>query len=411
MKLILLIDDDGAIRLSFGLALRSRGYRVIESDSGEGGLELARQQMPDLILTDINMPGGDGQTLLQQIRADPELSGAQVVLMTGRPDLVPPRRGMDQGADDFLVKPISGEALFSCVEARLSRGDVHWRVEDRILSKLRSSVNSKLPHEFITPLAGILGLSELLKTDFSNLSVEEMHDFHNDIHQSAMRLYRTIKNYLLMLELESETKEETSPKEFAPLTQKALEDSLKTGIDRAVERHGRKEDITLRVEQCSVLVSASDLAQMVEELVDNALKFSRAGSPIDLRFESIGVLSVTDAGRGMLAQEIEEIGAFQQFERKKYEQQGLGVGLVLVQKLAARNGATLTVTCRPDQGIQDRITFQVANHEKSNSSTCQDCLTVPIWPKMFSVSRDALRSFDSIRTTPESIHSDQAASC
>jgi CheY-like chemotaxis protein len=89
MKLILLIDDDGAIRLSFGLALRSRGYRVIESDSGEGGLELARQQMPDLILTDINMPGGDGQTLLQQIRADPELSGAQVVLMTGRPDLVP----------------------------------------------------------------------------------------------------------------------------------------------------------------------------------------------------------------------------------------------------------------------------------------------------------------------------------
>lgn len=58
MKLILLIDDDEGIRFSFGETLRSRGHRVIEADSGKTGLELARQQMPDLILTDINMPGG-----------------------------------------------------------------------------------------------------------------------------------------------------------------------------------------------------------------------------------------------------------------------------------------------------------------------------------------------------------------
>ena len=139
MKLIHIIDDDEQIRRSFGMALRNRGYRVIESDSGTTGLELARHQRPDLILTDINMPGGDGQTLLKHIRADPELCSKQVVLMTGRPDLVTPRRGMEQGADDFLVKPVMRDALLTCMEARLNRAEIHWRVEDRELSKLRSS--------------------------------------------------------------------------------------------------------------------------------------------------------------------------------------------------------------------------------------------------------------------------------
>ncbi len=74
---------------------------------------------------------------------------------------------------------------------------------------------------------------------------------------------------------------------------------------------------------------------MVEELVDNACKFSRQGTPVEVELSAEGLLSITDQGRGMTAAEIEQIGAFRQFDRKKHEQQGLGLGLVLVQKLAA----------------------------------------------------------------------------
>ena len=115
MKTILLIDDDQQLRAMFGLALRKNGYHVIEADSGVAGLAMARQHLPDLILSDIHMPGGDGSTLLRDIRHDPELRSRQVVLMTGRPDLVTPRKGMEEGADDFLVKPVSLDALRSCV--------------------------------------------------------------------------------------------------------------------------------------------------------------------------------------------------------------------------------------------------------------------------------------------------------
>jgi two-component system, sensor histidine kinase and response regulator len=355
MKLILLIDDDEGIRFSFGETLRRRGHRVIEADSGEAGLMLARQQMPDLILTDINMPGGDGQMLLQHIRADPELRGTQVVLMTGRTDLVPARKGMEQGADDFLVKPITPSALFSCVEARLKRADIHWRVDDRVLSNLQSYMPSQLPHEFITPLAGILGLSEIL-IDFSNLSADEMKEFHNGIHQSALRLQRTVKNYLLMLQLEQGSK---TGVETELLSRAKVLESLKSGVNSVVQRQGRREDISVRCEECSIWVLPSDLTQIVEELVDNALKFSRHETPVDVSLSCDGVLLVADAGRGMSEEEINQIGAFRQFDRQKHEQQGLGLGLTLVQALASRNAARFSLESKLGQGVQMRVEFLI----------------------------------------------------
>jgi CheY-like chemotaxis protein len=95
MKTILLVDDEQQVREMFGLALRRSGYYVIEATSGVEGLEMAREHLPDLILSDILMPEGDGTTLLRDIRRDPELKSTQVVLMTGSPDLVTPRNLRD----------------------------------------------------------------------------------------------------------------------------------------------------------------------------------------------------------------------------------------------------------------------------------------------------------------------------
>jgi CheY-like chemotaxis protein len=119
MKTILLVDDDPQVREVFGLVLRRNGYYVIEAHSGVSGIEMARQHFPDLILSDILMPEGDGATLLCNIRRDPELESTQVVLMTGSPDLVNPRKEMEEWPDDFLLKPVGLQTLLSCVQARV----------------------------------------------------------------------------------------------------------------------------------------------------------------------------------------------------------------------------------------------------------------------------------------------------
>jgi signal transduction histidine kinase len=357
MKTILLIDDEESIRSVFGLALRHHGYRVIEAGSGDTGIELARKHLPDLILTDISMPGADGQAVLEQIRQDPELSTKQVVLMTGQTHLVTPRKGMEAGADDFLVKPISMEALLNCVDARLKRAQVHWRVEDRMLVKLRNSLHSTLPHEFFTPLGGIIGLIEILRGSFTTFSPEEIEEMLDDLHQSALRLHRSLRNYLSILDLQA-ISPESAPLLKEPLSARDVKAGLQSGMNEALRRNGRVENVVFEVEECAVMATLSDVTLMAEELVDNAAKFSPQGSEIALRFMADGVLAVTDQGRGMSAEEIEQIGAFQQFDRKKHEQQGLGLGLILVQKLTAKCGAKLTIQSELTKGTQVRIAFQ-----------------------------------------------------
>jgi two-component system, sensor histidine kinase and response regulator len=356
MKTILLIDDDENILSTFSLALRHHGYRVIEASSGETGIELARQHLPDLILSDISMPGKDGQEVLHSIRQHTELSGKQVVLMTGQTHLVTLRKGMELGADDFLVKPVSLGDLLRCVEARLQRAQIHWRVEDRLLTKLRSSLRSTLPHELFTPLGGIIGLAEILRSDLKKLSTSESEELLEDVHASALRLHRTLRNYLMTIDLQA-------PEKKVKLTERLqagqVRESLMSGLKTAAERHGRKDDVKPQLEAVSIIATPSDLSLIAEELADNACKFSRKGTAIDFVFGKDGILIVTDLGRGMTSEEIAEVGTFQQFDRKKQEQQGLGLGLALIQKLTDGCGATLSMESVPAKGTTVRIAFQV----------------------------------------------------
>jgi signal transduction histidine kinase len=358
MKTILLVDDDQQVRAMFKAALAGNGYRVIEADSGDTGLQMARRHLPDLILSDIHMPGGDGSTLLHDIRHDPELRSKQVVLMTGRPDLATPRQGMEDGADDFLVKPVSLKALLSCVAARFNRASVSWRVEDQMLTRLRSSVPSQLPHEFFTPLAGIIGLMDILRSDFPKLALKEVEDIHNDVYQSALRLQRTLRNYLLILDLQTASSGPVPP----PLPPREVEEAIQNGVNETLRLNQRGEDVTLRVSDCSIAVKPGDLSHIVEELVDNACKFSRQGTPVKVELTADGRMTIADQGRGLTAEEIGRIGAFQQFDRKKHEQQGLGLGLVLVQKLTASYGATFQINSRPGEGTQVEIAFPGVNN-------------------------------------------------
>jgi signal transduction histidine kinase len=358
MKTILIIDDDESILSVFSIALRNSGYRVIEASSGDMGIELAKQHLPDLILSDISMPGADGQEVLQQIRQHPELSSRQVVLMTGQTHLVTLRKGMELGADDFLVKPVSLGDLLRCVEARLQRAQVHWRVEDRMLTGLRSSLQSTLPHELFTPLGGIIGLADILRSDFPNLPAPEIKELLGDLHSSALRLHRTLRNYLMILDLQAAAG--TGARIVERLDPKRIKENLLSGVQAAARRNERSHDLQVTVEARPIIATPGDVNLISEELADNACKFSRKETAIKVHFSPDGILTVTDTGRGMSPEEIAQVGSFQQFDRKKQEQQGLGLGLALVQKLTVRCGGEFSIESRPAEGTTIKVAFKLA---------------------------------------------------
>ena len=121
MTRLLVIDDDTALRQRCAALLRLEGFDVIEAGDGSAGLAAARRHKPELVICDIQMPGADGHEVLRALREDAVVGDMPFIFLTGlgaMPDL---RRGMNLGADDYLVKPVEPAELLAAVRARLQR--------------------------------------------------------------------------------------------------------------------------------------------------------------------------------------------------------------------------------------------------------------------------------------------------
>jgi signal transduction histidine kinase len=126
------------------------------------------------------------------------------------------------------------------------------------------------------------------------------------------------------------------------------------------EKVQRREDLRLDLVDTKVWISEKGLQKIVEELVDNALKFSKPGTPIHVTTEVNShqwILKITDQGRGMTSEQIADIEAYMQFERDYYEQQGLGLGLIIVRLVAQLNHGELIIESLPKQGTTVTVVF------------------------------------------------------
>ena len=119
-----MIDDDATARTLMARILGKEGFRVLEAPDGETGLELARDERPDVITLDVVMPGMDGWTVLSALKEDPALSEIPVVMLTIVDDK---NLGYALGASEYLTKPIDRERL-ATVLARYRRGSAEAAV-------------------------------------------------------------------------------------------------------------------------------------------------------------------------------------------------------------------------------------------------------------------------------------------
>lgn len=348
MKHILVIDDDRALLQALEATLTLAGYEVEVTDSGQDGLRRAYERVPDLILCDISMPDLGGTTVLQALRVDSATQNLQVVLMTGKArNEVSMRSAMDLGADDYLEKPFSPDALLRCVASRLRRRELGEHVAENTYEDLRNALHSTLPHEFFTPLAGILGLAELLRQDLDHLGRDEMLGMIRDIERSGRRLHRTLSNYLRLLDLEPD------PAPVPPLDPQTAWDLVSAAAMAAAERRDRAADLRLEGSPQPLPISAQNLSTIVEELADNAFSYSRAGTLVTIELgadQGQWTVRVADKGRGMTEQQLQRIGLFHQFDRTTYEQQGLGLGLALVKRLVEAHGGSASIVSSPGTG-------------------------------------------------------------
>jgi len=118
-KRLLLVDDDPNLVLLVKDYLEFRGYEVVPASNGNEALEVMENFAPDLIICDVMMPGMDGYTFVETIRANPGTNWIPVIFLSARGQTADRVRGLNTGADVYMVKPFEPEELVAQVESSL----------------------------------------------------------------------------------------------------------------------------------------------------------------------------------------------------------------------------------------------------------------------------------------------------
>jgi len=135
MDTILIIEDAIQLRTSIAEVLTAEGFRVIQADNGIAGIEMAKVWEPDLILSDIMMPGADGYEVLASLKQEDGQLRYPFIFVSALEDRKNVRDGMELGADDYLIKPFTVDELLKAVRVRLEK---HRSIEGRIQSRIDS---------------------------------------------------------------------------------------------------------------------------------------------------------------------------------------------------------------------------------------------------------------------------------
>jgi len=363
VKKILVIDDDTAVMALTTKTLQTRGFQTVTAEDGVAGLQMAKKHLPDLIICDIQMPQLNGYETLAALRQDPVTAAIPFIFLTGLADRKQIRQGMGLGADDYLTKPFSVQDLMAAVNARLEKQAAIQHRSEKKLEDLRGNIGMALPHELLTPLNGILGFASLMMDEGVVLEPQEIRDFGQSIQVSALRLHRLIENFIIYSEIELAKSDPQRIEQLRQSERTFTKEVITSVAGEKAAAAGRQNDLSVEAEKACVAMAVSYFKKIVEELVDNAFKFSRRGTPVRIVSAASNnrmTLSISDRGRGMTAQQIADMGAHMQFERRFYEQQGVGLGLIIARRLLELHGGDLLIESTPGEQTTVQLVLPLA---------------------------------------------------
>ena len=118
---VLVVEDSPTVVTVIKYFLELEGFEVLVAEDGLTGLDLARSAVPDVVVSDLNMPGMDGLAMTKAIRDDPKTRGMAIIMLTSEGSVDSEARGLAVGVDDYLVKPVEPKRLAARVKAILGR--------------------------------------------------------------------------------------------------------------------------------------------------------------------------------------------------------------------------------------------------------------------------------------------------
>jgi K+-sensing histidine kinase KdpD len=309
------------------------------------------------------MPEMDGYQVLAHIRSRQATATIPFVFLTSKAEHENVRQGMNLGADDYLTKPFVVTELLETIKTQMKkRSDISDDANKR-LDDLRMNIITALPHELRTPLNTVLGFSEMLMAESPHIDRTQLFDWAQHIHSAGQRLLRVAENYLLYARVSIALDSEISLAQYRNEMLLGLTTAVVVQAERVAEKYERKHNIVFDLEDVeAVAISQGDLMKIVEELTDNACKFSPSNTPIIITGKINAPyydLTFVDRGRGFSKEQRTRVGAYMQFDRWFYEQQGMGLGLAIVVQLVKLYDGMLNIKDALDGGASVTVSFKL----------------------------------------------------
>jgi len=329
MKIILIVEDEDEIRENLEILLGAEGYEVCSACNGLEALNKLEIKVPDLILSDIMMPQLDGVEFFQKVKENEKTKSIPFIFLTAKNDHTSLRQGMNLGADDYISKPFSTDDLLRAINVRL---EIHKTI-NRQIEEVRDSISKYVPHELRTPLVAIMGYTQIILSENDTIEKKEIMEMVDRINYAAKRLYNRIEKFIQLSELESLNKNKSPFENDICKIDDELIKEISIYHHMVRERNGV---IQSDIEPAVLKFGSRLLNIIITELLENAVKFSKQDSPIIVKGKKDSkfyILEVKDFGIGMDKLQIQRIAPSQQFDSHIIQQEGIGLGLVIVKNI------------------------------------------------------------------------------
>ncbi len=344
---ILWADDNADMRDYVGRLLADR-YDVLAVPDGVRALAAAREKCPDLVLTDIMMPGLDGIGLLRELRADARMRGIPVILLSARAGEESAVEGLEACADDYLAKPFSAHELLARVRTHLGLARVRrkWANELEQANMELEAFCYSVSHDLRAPLRAIDGFSQAILDDYGATMDKEACHYLQRVRTGCQKMSRLID---ALLDL-SRMSRVALRRERISLTE------LARGVVAEFQNREPARKIRYAIaEGLSAWADARLMTIVLVNLLGNAWKYTSKRPEAQFAFgqENQGndtVFFVRDNGAGFdMAYADKLFAPFQRLHRDA-EFEGIGIGLATVQRIISRHGGRIWAEAAVDAG-------------------------------------------------------------